>query len=70
MLLRLAASRDEARRGMLIAEINGEPAATVALAGAFVDEGFVATAMGLQAKPERLRLGVTNHSDTEDAETP
>ena len=70
MLLGLAASRDEARRGMLIVEINGEPAATVALAGAFLEEGFIATAMGLQAKPVRPRPGSTNHGDEEDAERP
>jgi ATP-dependent helicase Lhr and Lhr-like helicase len=55
MLLQLAGARDEARRGMLIAEINGEPAATSPLAGAFVEEGFVASAMGLQARPDRFR---------------
>ena len=55
MLMQLAGGRDEARRGMLIAEINGEPAAAIPLAQAFIDEGFIATAMGLQARPERLR---------------
>ena len=46
MLLNLAA-----RRGMLIGEINGEPAQTHPGARVFVEEGFVATAMGLQARP-------------------
>jgi ATP-dependent Lhr-like helicase len=53
LLLQLANGRDEARRGMLIAEINGEPAVQSPLAGVFVDEGFIVTAMGLQAKPSR-----------------
>ena len=35
---------------MLIAEINGEPAATHPTAHMFVDEGFATTAMGLQAR--------------------
>jgi ATP-dependent Lhr-like helicase len=54
MLLHLAATR-EGRRGMLIAEINGVPAPTHPAAHLFVEEGFAATAMGLQARTERLR---------------
>jgi hypothetical protein len=50
MLLHLAA-----RRGMLIGEINGEPAQTHAAARVFVAEGFVATAMGLQARTDRIK---------------
>jgi hypothetical protein len=46
----LARSREEGRRGMLIAEINGTPASTHALAQLFVAAGFTATAMGLQAR--------------------
>jgi ATP-dependent Lhr-like helicase len=49
MLLHLAT-----RRGMLIGEINGEPAQTHAAARVFVAAGFVATAMGLQARTERI----------------
>ena len=55
MLLHLAASREEGRRGMLLAEINGVPAATHIAARLFIEEGFAATAMGLQARTERLR---------------
>jgi ATP-dependent Lhr-like helicase len=51
MLLTLAGAREEARRGMLVGQINGEPASNHPLAGVFVEEGFMATAMGLQAKP-------------------
>jgi ATP-dependent Lhr-like helicase len=54
MLLHLAATR-EGRRGMLIAEINGVPAPTHAAARLFTEQGFAATAMGLQARTERLR---------------
>ena len=40
---------------MLIVEINGVPASTHIAARLFTDEGFAATAMGLQARTERLR---------------
>jgi ATP-dependent Lhr-like helicase len=50
LLRRLAGAREEARRGMLIADINGEPASTHQLAYLFVEEGFTPTAMGLQAR--------------------
>jgi ATP-dependent Lhr-like helicase len=51
-----------ARRGMLIAEINGGPAHTHAAARLFVDEGFVATALGLQARPihDGIRIAGTS----------
>jgi ATP-dependent Lhr-like helicase len=55
MLMHLAAARAEGRRGMLIAEIDGEPAAAHPAARLFIEEGFAATAMGLQARSERLR---------------
>jgi hypothetical protein len=54
MLLHLAATR-EGRRGMLIAEINGTPATEHPSARLFIEEGFAATAMGIQARTERLR---------------
>jgi hypothetical protein len=50
MLLHLAVSREEARRGMLLAEINGEPAVAHPASRVFIQEGFIATAMGLQAR--------------------
>ena len=49
-LLELAASREPGRQGILIAEINGMPAATHPSAHLFVQKGFSATAMGLQAR--------------------
>jgi ATP-dependent Lhr-like helicase len=51
MLLHLAMMREEGRRGMLIVEINGEPAPTHPAARLFLEEGFVASALGLQARP-------------------
>ena len=54
MLLRLAASHEEGQRGMLLAEINGEPATAHATSRLFIEEGFTPTAMGLQARPDRL----------------
>jgi hypothetical protein len=54
MLLHLAATR-EGRRGMLIAEINGAPATTHPAARLFIEEGFAATAMGIQARTDKLR---------------
>src|SRR4029079_8807474 len=49
-LVELAAAREPGRQGMLIAEINGAPAATHPVAHMFVHEGFATTAMGLQAR--------------------
>jgi hypothetical protein len=54
-LMHLAASRQEGRRGMLVAEINAQPAPTHPAARLFIDQGFAATAMGLQARAERMR---------------
>jgi hypothetical protein len=54
MLLHLAGTR-EGRRGMLIAEINGAPATANPASRLFIQEGFAATAMGLQARTDRLR---------------
>ena len=54
-LMELASSGPEGRRGMLIVEINGVPASTHIAARLFTEEGFAATAMGLQARTERLR---------------
>jgi hypothetical protein len=49
-LLRLVALNREPR-GMLIAAINGSPAATHSDARLFTAEGFAAGAMGLQVRP-------------------
>jgi hypothetical protein len=49
-LLELAAARGPGQLGMLVAEINGEPAATHPVAHIFAVEGFSTTAMGLQAR--------------------
>jgi ATP-dependent Lhr-like helicase len=55
MLMHLAASREEGRRGMLLAEINGSAATGHPAARVFIEEGFAPTAMGLQARTDRLR---------------
>jgi ATP-dependent Lhr-like helicase len=55
MLLHLAVMREAGRRGMLISEINGELATSHPAARVFVEEGFVMSAMGLQARTERLK---------------
>ncbi|HZJ30923.1 MAG TPA: DEAD/DEAH box helicase [Vicinamibacterales bacterium] len=49
-LLEVATAREPGRQGMLIAEINGTPAAAHPDAQVFVHEGFATTAMGLQAR--------------------
>jgi len=54
ILFQLAATR-EGRRGMLIADINGAPATAHPAARLFVEEGFAVTAMGIQARTEKLR---------------
>jgi hypothetical protein len=55
-LLQLAAAREPGRRGLLIAEINGLPASTHPAARLFVAQGFLLTAMGLQARIVGTRI--------------
>jgi ATP-dependent Lhr-like helicase len=54
-LMEIAATAPEGRRGMLLTEINGVPATTHIAARLFIEAGFASTAMGLQARTERLR---------------
>jgi len=54
LLLHLAATR-EGRRGMLLAEIDGAPATAHPAARLFVEEGFAATAMGIQARSDKVK---------------
>jgi hypothetical protein len=58
-LLELASAREPGQQGLLIAEVNGAPAATHPAAHLFVQEGFAITAMGLQARiaPSRRYSG-------------
>jgi hypothetical protein len=58
MLLHLAVAREESRRGMLLAEINGESASAHPASRVFIQEGFFATAMGLQARPRPHAAGL------------
>jgi hypothetical protein len=50
MLMHLAGAREEGRRGLLITEINGDTATAHPAARLFIEEGFAATAMGLQSR--------------------
>jgi ATP-dependent helicase Lhr and Lhr-like helicase len=50
-LVRMSASREEGRRGMLLADIDGLPATSHPAARLFVEAGFIPTAMGLQLRP-------------------
>jgi len=50
-LRHLALAREEGRRGMLLAEIDGREATTHPAAAVFIDEGFARSAMGLQLRP-------------------
>jgi len=50
-LVRMSASREDGRRGLLVADIDGLPATAHSAARLFIDEGFAATAMGLQLRP-------------------
>jgi ATP-dependent helicase Lhr and Lhr-like helicase len=52
-LVQLSASREEGRRGMLLAEIDGLPATVHPAARLFVEAGFISSAMGLQLRPAR-----------------
>jgi ATP-dependent Lhr-like helicase len=65
MLLHLAATR-EGRRGMLIGEINGVPAAVHPAARLFIEEGFAATAMGLQARLRLTGIGIAAAGNDRD----
>jgi ATP-dependent Lhr-like helicase len=56
-LVRMSAEREEGRRGMLIAEIDGIPATSHPAAQLFTEEGFISTAMGLQLRPPARQPG-------------
>ena len=64
-LVRMSAAREEGRRGLLLADIDGRPATTHPAARFFIDAGFIPTAMGLQLRPARGQGG-----DAADARTP
>jgi ATP-dependent Lhr-like helicase len=52
-LVQLSASREEGRRGMLLADIDGLLATTHPAAPLFIEAGFISTALGLQLLPPR-----------------
>ena len=53
MLVQLSASREEGRRGLLLADVDGLPASSHPAAPLFIEAGFISTAMGLQLRPPR-----------------
>jgi ATP-dependent helicase Lhr and Lhr-like helicase len=62
-LLELATAREQGQQGMLLTEINGEPASTHPAADLFAGEGFATTAMGLQARIQGLRVKAEGPSE-------
>jgi ATP-dependent Lhr-like helicase len=56
-LVAVAARAPEGRRGWLIEQINGAPAARHPVAPFLLEAGFAATAMGLQLRVPRERTG-------------
>ena len=72
-LVQLSASREEGRRGLLLAEIDGLPASIHPAARLFIHEGFLTTAMGLQLRPARRDPGFgirDSDSQDDDGDTP
>ena len=74
-LVQLSAAREEGRRGMLLAEIDGLPASIHPATRIFVNEGFLPTAMGLQLRPPRpdrdSGFGIRDsESQDDDGDTP
>ena len=53
MLVQLSASREEGRRGLLLADVDGLPASSHPAVPLFIEAGFISTAMGLQLRPPR-----------------
>jgi ATP-dependent Lhr-like helicase len=62
-LIDRARSGDEAPRGMLIEEIDGQPASLHPAAGVFVEAGFIRGALGLQPT-----FGVRHSAQIEDSQ--
>jgi ATP-dependent helicase Lhr and Lhr-like helicase len=60
-LVQMSASREEGRRGLLLAELDGVPATIHPAVRLFVEAGFIPTAMGLQLRPP-LRPGPSSSS--------
>jgi ATP-dependent Lhr-like helicase len=65
-LVELSATREEGRRGLLIAEIDGLPAGTHPAMRCFVDAGFISTAMGLQLRPQPRDSGFSSRETFQD----
>ena len=66
-LVRIANHAAEGRRGWLIDEINGQPAATDPSSQFLIEHGFAATAMGLQLRVARRRATPDAEDEPADA---
>ena len=62
-LVRLAVTSPADRRGWLVAELNGEPAASSPLARYFVEAGFAVTSGGLQLRVARKPAGPAQRAE-------
>jgi len=66
-LVRIATSATDARRGWLVEEINGQPAATDPSSAFLVEHGFAATALGLQLRVARRAAPAPAADEPENA---
>jgi ATP-dependent helicase Lhr and Lhr-like helicase len=67
-LAEVALKRQSRRSGLLIGEINGQPAREHFLAGYLLDAGFVDTALGLQMRRTTASVAATPQETTDDVE--
>ena len=66
-LVRLANDAPDGRRGWLLEEINGQPAATDPASQFLIDHGFAATSMGLQLRVAKRPARPDPEDEPEDA---
>ncbi|MDP3720452.1 MAG: DEAD/DEAH box helicase [Acidobacteriota bacterium] len=66
-LVRIAGHARDERRGWLIAEINGQPAAEDSSSQYLLEHGFSATGMGLQLRVSKRRASADPEDEPEDA---
>lgn len=64
-LVRIAGHAQGERRGWLIEEINGQPAATDSSSQYLLEHGFSATGMGLQLRPPTKQPQIRHRPDTD-----
>lgn len=66
-LVRIATNAPDARRGWLIEEINGQPAATDPSSTFLIEHGFAATSMGLQLRVAKRPTRAEAEDESGDA---